>query len=63
MRQRFKDNSQEVELQVCFHAIVIVEMGETFSAVVSEMILSEHTITVDREVQCASKLTFPLFLL
>lgn len=63
MRQRFKDNSQEVELQVCFHAIVIVEMGETFSAVVSEMILLEHTITVDREVQCGAKLTFPLFLL
>ena len=54
MRQRFKDNSQDVELQVCFLAVVIVQMGETFSAVVSEMILLEHIITVDREV--------PLFL-
>ena len=63
MRQRFKDNSQEVELQVCFPAIVIVEMGETFSAVVSEMILLEHTITVDREVHCGAQLTFPLFVL
>lgn len=56
------DNSQEVELQVCFLAVVIVEIGETFSALVSDMILLEHTITVDREVQCGAKLTFPLFL-
>lgn len=56
------DNSREVELQVCFLAVVIVEIGETFSALVSDMILLEHTITVDREVQCGAKLTFPLFL-
>lgn len=56
------DNSQDVELQVCFLAVVIVEIGETFSALVSDMILLEHTITVDREVQCGAKLTFPLFL-